>query len=380
MKIKLLAVFWCALLCINMCSVFAVPQEQVVLDLDCPSAVLIEASSGEVLYEKDADTSRPMASVTKIMTLLLIMEALEENKITLDDRVTCSAHAVSMGGSQIYLKEGESLRVEEMLKAIVVSSANDAAVAMAEHIAGSDQAFVSKMNERAKQLQMKNTHFVNCTGLDAEQHYSSARDIAIMSRELLSHKKIKEYTTIWMDTLRDGAFGLTNTNKLVRFYEGCTGLKTGSTSKALYCVSASAERDGMELISVVLGAPSSAKRFEDAKKMLNYGFAGFEIYTEKIAAPKEVEILGGKKHSGAVKSIDEVHLLVNKGMANGITAETIVEDPVIAPKKKGDSIGKIDLVYNDKILRSYPIKLSEDVEKANLLDIFLQIFHVFLTV
>ena len=350
------------------------------LDLDCPSAILIEASSGQVLYAKDADTPRPMASVTKIMTLLLIMEALEDGKFTLADMVSCSEHAVSMGGSQIYLKEGESLSVEEMLKAIVVSSANDAAVAMAEFVAGSDRSFVSLMNERAKKLGMKNTHFVNCTGLDADDHYSSAADIAVMSAQLLKHDTIRDYTTIWMDTLRDGSFGLSNTNKLVRFYEGCTGLKTGSTSKALYCMSASAKRDGMELISVVLASPTSAKRFEDAKKLLNFGFAGYELYCAKIKVPETVTVLGSKNKSAWIECEKEVRLLVEKGVGKNIVIETKLDETVVAPAEKGAKVGEVNFVSGEEILRSFPILLSEVVEKATFLDIFLQIFRVFLTV
>ncbi|MBQ6947580.1 MAG: D-alanyl-D-alanine carboxypeptidase [Clostridia bacterium] len=355
-------------------------EQAVMLDLDCPSAILIEASSGQVLYAKDADTPRPMASVTKIMTLLLIMEALEDGKFTLADMVSCSEHAVSMGGSQIYLKEGESLSVEEMLKAIVVSSANDAAVAMAEFVAGSDRSFVSLMNERAKKLGMKNTHFVNCTGLDADDHYSSAADIAVMSAQLLKHDTIRDYTTIWMDTLRDGSFGLSNTNKLVRFYEGCTGLKTGSTSKALYCMSASAKRDGMELISVVLASPTSAKRFEDAKKLLNFGFAGYELYCAKIKVPETVTVLGSKNKSALIECEKEVRLLVEKGVGKNIVIETKLDETVVAPAEKGAKVGEVNFVSGEEILRSFPILLSEVVEKATFLDIFLQIFRVFLTV
>ena len=377
---KLISVICALILLINCCWVFCFAEEQAVIDLDCPSAILIERSTGEVLYTKDADTSRPMASVTKIMTLLLIMEAIDGKKITLEDTVTCSEHAASMGGSQVYLKEGESLSVNDMLKAIVVSSANDAAVAMAEHIAGSDTAFVAMMNERAAQLEMKNTKFVNCTGLDAEGHYSSARDISIMSVELLKHKKIRDYTTIWMDTLRDGSFGLSNTNKLVRFYEGCTGLKTGSTSEALYCMSASAERDGMELIAVVLASPTSAKRFEDAKKLLNFGFAGYELFESKIEIPETIPISGAKEPTVPIECTTDVSLLVTKGMANNISVEVKLQDSVEAPLNTNAKVGEVNLVSEEEILQSFPVVLSNDVEKATFLDIFLQIFHVFLTV
>ncbi len=360
--------------------VSAAEEAQAVIDLDCPSAILIERSTGKVLYEKDADTERPMASVTKIMTLLLIFEALKDEKFTLETMVTCSEHAVSMGGSQIYLKEGESLSVSDMLKAITVSSANDAAVAMGEHIAGSDAAFVALMNERAAELGMEHTKFVNCTGLDADGHYSTARDIAVMSAELLKHDLIRQYTTIWMDTLRDGAFGLSNTNKLVRFYEGCTGLKTGSTSKALYCMSASAERGGMELIAVVLASSTSPKRFEDAKKLLNFGFAGYEIYNKEITIPKTVKAIGAKEESAPVSGTESVNLLVSKGMATKISVEIKMDESITAPAEKGTKVGEVSLVAGEEILENYPIVLSQNVEKATFLDIFLQIIQVFLTV
>ncbi len=355
-------------------------EEKPVIDLSCPSAILIERSTGEVLYEKDSKTPRPLASVTKIMTLLLIVEAIDMKKISLEDMVSCSEHAVSMGGSQVYLKENETLSVHDMLKAIVVSSANDAAVAMAEYIAGSDEAFVNLMNEKAKALGMENTNFVNCTGLDADNHYSCAADIAIMSAELLKHDLIRDYTTIWMDTLRNGSFGLSNTNKLVRFYEGCTGLKTGSTSKALYCISASANRNGMELIAVVLAAPTSAKRFEDAKKLLNYGFAGFEIYNKKISYPSTIKVLGAKEETVPIVGKKDVSMLVKKGEADKIAVEIKLSDNITAPAQKNQEVGQVELILGEKIIGSYPLVLGESVEKATIWDIFLQILCVFLTV
>lgn len=367
-------------LSLNFCLPFCAAEEQAVIDLDCPSAILIERSTQKVLYEKEADAERPLASVTKIMTLLLIMEALKEEKITLETTVTCSAHAVSMGGSQVYLKEGETMSVHDMLKAITVSSANDACVAMAEHIAGSDTAFVANMNQRAKELGMEHTNFVNCTGLDAEGHYSSARDIAKMSAELLKYDLIRNYTTIWMDTLRDGAFGLSNTNKLVRFYEGCTGLKTGSTSKALYCMSASAERDGMELIAVVLASPTSPKRFEDAKKLLNFGFAGYEIYSKEITLPKTIKVIGGKEESTKLSGTEQISLLLPKGTSAKISVEIQMDENIVAPAQKGSKVGEVSLVAGEEILESYPVVLSENVEKATFFDVFLQIIKTFLTV
>lgn len=377
---KIMSVIVTFVLLMNFFALGCFAEEQAVIDLDCPSAILIERSTGQVLYEQDADTQRPLASVTKVMTLLLIMEALDEGKINLETMVSCSQHAASMGGSQVYLEEGESMSVNDMLKAITVASGNDACVAMAEHLAGSDTAFVTMMNERAEQLGMENTNFVNCTGLDTDGHYSSARDIAIMSKELLGHDKIRNYTTIWMDTLRDGSFGLSNTNKLVRFYEGCTGLKTGSTSDALYCISASAERGGMELIAVVLGASTSANRFEDAKKLLNYGFAGYEIYQKEIDLPDTIPTVGGKEENVAIEGTQVVNLLVEKGMASKINVEIKLNESVTPPLEKGSQVGEVVLVSGEEILQSYPIVLSNNVEKATFWDIFLRILCVFLTV
>ncbi|MBQ4091597.1 MAG: D-alanyl-D-alanine carboxypeptidase, partial [Clostridia bacterium] len=250
------------------------------MQLDCKSAILLDAKTGAVLFEQNADEALPPASVTKIMTLLLVMEAIEAGKIKLDDTVVTSAHAASMGGSQIYLKEGEQMSVEDMLKSVVISSANDAACALAEFVSGSEEAFVRQMNERAAELGMKNTTFENTNGLDdtAQNHLTSARDIAIMSRELIKHEKILEYSSIWMDTVRGGTFGLTNTNRLVRYYRGCTGLKTGSTSKAGFCISATAERDGVSLICVIMGAETRDIRNGLATRLLDYGFANYEVY------------------------------------------------------------------------------------------------------
>lgn len=366
-----------AVMC-NLCICLA--EEQAVIDLDCPSAILIERSTGKVLYEQEADAERPIASVTKIMTLLLIMEALENETITLETLITCSEHAVSMGGSQVYLKEGETMSVSDMLKAITVSSANDACVAMAEHIAGSVEAFVKMMNDRAAELGMKHTNFINCTGLDADGHYSSARDVSLMSAELLKYDIIREYTTIWMDSLRNGSFGLSNTNKLVRFYEGCTGLKTGSTSKALYCMSASAERDGMELIAVVLGASTSPKRFDDAKKLLNYGFASYELYQKEIDLPKNIQVIGGKEETAELSGTNFVSLLVKKGLSKNINIDIQMEESVTAPAPAQTQVGEVNIVAGEEILCNYPIVLAHNAEKATFWDTFLRIFRVFLTV
>ena len=266
-------------------------QEGVTLPLTCASAVLMERETGTVLYQQDPHTRREPASVTKIMTLLLVMEAVDAGRLSMEDMVTVSSYAAGMGGSQVYLEEGEQMPVSEMIKCVTVVSGNDCAVALAEHLAGSEAAFVAQMNQRAQELGMADTTFLNCTGLPAQGHMTSAYDIALMSRELLCHPQIRDYTTIWMDTIRDGSFGLTNTNRLVRFYQGATGLKTGYTSSAQYCMSASAERDGMELIAVVMKSPSSPQRFEDARALLDYGFAGWSmmtVYPEVPLAPVDV--------------------------------------------------------------------------------------------
>ena len=255
-------------------------------EISAPSAILIEKETGTVIFEKNADSIMEPASVTKVMTILLITEAIERGDLSLDEHITCSTRAASMGGSQVYLKEGEQMTLHDMLKSIVVSSANDAAVAVAEHMCGTEAGFVSMMNARAKELGMTNTNFNNCTGLmDDPEHVTTARDIAIMSRELISHEMIKEYTTIWTDTIRDGEFGLSNTNKLIRYYEGATGLKTGFTNRSMYCLSATALRDGVEYIAVIMHGETSAKRFEDAKTLLSYGFAN---YTLADTSPAEI--------------------------------------------------------------------------------------------
>ena len=274
---------------------FIVPVTAAEMQFDAKSVILVEASTGKVLYENNADEALPPASVTKVMTLLLVMEAIDDGKISLDDMVPVSNNAASMGGSQVYLEPGEQMSVDEMIKCVVVSSANDAAVALAEFVAGSEEIFVEKMNERAKELGMVNSTFENTNGLDdtVSNHLTSARDIAIMSRELIKHPKILEYSSIWMDTIRNGAFTLTNTNRLIRFYNGANGLKTGSTSKAGFCISATALRDNMQLIAVVMGAPNRDTRNEIAKKLLDYGFANYTVASWDAAELEPIKLLGG---------------------------------------------------------------------------------------
>ncbi len=315
--------------------------------LDCTSAVLMEAATGRVLYEQNADESLPPASVTKVMTLLLVMEALEKGNITLDQMLTTSDNAASMGGSQIFLEVGEQMSVEDLLKSVIISSANDAAVVLAEAIAGSEESFVAMMNTRAAELGMKNSHFENTNGLDdtVTNHVTSARDIAIMSRALIAHEKILEYSSIWMDTVRNGEFGLTNTNRLVRFYSGATGLKTGSTSKAKFCISATAKRDGMHLIAVIMGAPTRDIRNAEAAKLLDWGFANYSLYTYPQSDQGSVKLLGSKNDTLPCRT-EGISILVPKGAASKVAVETEIPESVSAPIAAGEAVGKLKFSLN----------------------------------
>ena len=350
-----------------------VPVRADELALDAPSAILMEKATGTVLFAKDEHTPREPASVTKVMTLLLTMEAIDSGALSYDDSVTGSAHAASMGGSQIWLKEGEQMCVEELIKAVCVVSGNDAAVALGEHIAGSEEAFVARMNERAKALGMNDTHFVNCTGLPAEGHVTSAYDIALMSRELiLHHPDIRRFTTIWMDSLRDGQSMLVNTNKLVRFYPGATGLKTGSTSSAKYCISATAEKDGCELIAVVLGGSTSDKRFADAKALLNYGFAAYTLLpvVPESPLPAVPVTLGARRQVQAVLPQGSV-LLLEKNRANALTQSLTLSESVEAPVEQGDTLGSLDLFTADgTLLSSLPLLAGESVARLTWRQLF----------
>lgn len=354
----------------------AVPTAQATeLSVPGKSAVLMELATGRVLYAKNAHEALAPASVTKVMTMLLIMEAVDSGCIGWTDTVTTSETAAAKGGSQIYLKAGETMTVTDMLKSIAVSSANDCACAMAEHIAGSESAFVDRMNARAAELGMEDTHFVNCTGLDddpqAKQHVTSAYDIALMSRQLLLfHPKIKEFTTIWMDTVRDGAFGLANTNKLVRFYQGCTGLKTGFTSAAGYCLSASAQRNGMELVAVVLGAESSQDRFAACKQMLDYGFANFALVQPKAEEAQTVAVKLGVSDRVAVLPAESVQLLVEKNQLNTVEVRTELEETVTAPVSQGQRLGTLTVLVDGQILTQVPMLAQESVAKLTWWQIF----------
>ncbi len=358
------------------------------VEIESPSAILMEASTGTVLYEKAADEQRSPASVTKIMTTLLIFEAVESGKLKMTDEVVTSAHAKSMGGSQVFLEEGETQTAETMLKCILIASGNDAAVAMAEHIAGSEQEFVNKMNEKAKELGMENTHFVDCCGLTEDtNHYTTARDIALMSRELVTRfPQVFDYTTIWMENIthvtKQGTkeFGLTNTNKLLRSYEGCTGLKTGSTSIAKYCLSATANRNGIDLISVIMTAPDSKTRFANAATLLNYGFGKCALYTDenKDALPN-IPVKRGVQEQAPCRYEGEFCYLDTEGAdLSGIRKEIKMSEEIEAPIAKGDPVGAAEYYLNDKKIGSVKILADGEVEKAGFLDYLKKAFQEYL--
>ncbi|MBE6933152.1 MAG: D-alanyl-D-alanine carboxypeptidase [Ruminococcaceae bacterium] len=361
---------WISLfLCIALLSAFLLPVQAAELELEAPSAILMDAATGTVLYEQNAHERLAPASVTKVMTLLLVMEALDGGKITWNDMVTASDTAAAKGGSQVYLEPGEQMSMDEMLKSVVVSSANDCATALAEHVAGSEAAFVELMNARAQELGMADTHFVNCTGLDddadAAEHLTSAYDIALMSRALLSHDAIRNYTTIWMDTVRGGQFGLSNTNKLVRFYDGTTGLKTGFTSGAGYCLSASAMREGMELIAVVMHCESSAGRFSSAKALLDYGFANYALVQPEFT-PEPVPIRLGEKDSLCPVVEEPAPVLVDKAMRADIRQELELLPEVSAPVAAGQQLGTLKIYAGNEVLSSIPLVAPETVERLSL--------------
>ena len=347
------------------------------VEVTAPSAILMEMTTGTVLYEKDADTARPPASVTKVMTMLLIFDALAEGKIQLEDEVTTSEYASSMGGSQVFLETGEKQTVETLLKCISVASANDACVALAEYISGNEEEFVRQMNLRAEGLGMKHTHFVNCNGLDAEGHETSARDIALISRELLlKYPEIHNYCTIWMENIThttskgSSEFGLTNTNKLIRQYEYATGLKTGSTGKAKFCVSATAEKNGVSLIAVIMGAEDSKARFKDAVTLLNYGFGKCQMYTdEKMPSLDPISVTGGIQESISLEYEKKFTYLDTTGAnLNAVTSRLQIPDKVNAPVKKGDTVGQRIYYLDEKEIGSVNLLAEETVKKAGFFD------------
>ena len=357
----------------------AAESEQTTIGIEAPHAVLMEVSTGSVLYEKDANTAVPPASVTKVMTMLLIFEALEEQKIKLEDTVVVSEKAASMGGSQVFLEPNEKQTVDTMLKCIAIASANDACVAMAEYVAGSEEAFVNKMNEKAKELGMKNTRFVNCNGLDGEGHQMSAYDVALMSRELITkHPKVHEYCTVWMDQIVHNTakgsqeFGLSNTNKLLRQYEYSTGLKTGSTSEAGFCVSATAQKDGMELIAVIMKGETSKSRFQDAKTLFNYGYANYQIYQDTDAQREPLDALpvkGGVEDAVNLKYSSDFHaLLMNGESINSIEKRLELANEAAAPVKEGQVLGTLGYYDGEKKLGEVEIVAQASVEQAKYLD------------
>ena len=350
-----------------------VPTDTV--EISAPSAILMEKVTGDVIYEKSAHERMPPASVTKVMTMLLIVEAIERGELSLEDTVTASERAASFGGSCVFLEEGEKMSVDEMLKCIAVVSANDCAVAMAEHLCGSEQAFVKRMNERALELGLKDTNFKNCTGLfEDDEHYTSAYDIAVMSRELISHELIKNYTTIWMDSIRGGEFGLSNTNKLVYYYDGCTGLKTGFTEKAMYCLSATAMRDGVEFIAVIMHADTIDARNNDAKALLNFGFANYKLLP--LRAP---EVLPPVRVSlGTADSVQPVYdsaeaVLVAKNSVGDVSYEVDLPEYVSAPIDEGQRLGTLRLVSGDKTVQEVPLVADAAVERAGFDSVLLEL-------
>ena len=371
---------WMLVVCCLLMGLFPNKVYGAALEVAGKSAVLMDVETGTVMYESNAHEPLAPASVTKVMTMLLIMEAIDSGRIRWEDTVTASETAAAKGGSQIYLKVGETMSVSDMVKSIAVSSANDCACAMAEHLAGSEAAFVERMNERAKELGMNDTNFVNCTGLDdapeSAEHRTSAYDIALMSRELLkNHPDIKKYTTIWMDTVRSGAFGLANTNKMVRFYSGCTGLKTGYTSGAGYCLSASAERDGMELIAVVMGSETSQTRFAACKSMLDYGFANFAVYTPAVQEDMSVPVTLGK--AGTVRALpaEASALLVEKAQLSSVRSDFVLEERVDAPVSKGQRLGTLTVKAGEQVLAQIPLVAEEGIERKGWGDIFVDLLR-----
>ena len=348
------------------------------LEVSAPSAVLMEKETGTVLYEKDAHAKLEPASVTKVMTLLLTMEAIDAGQLSYDTVITASAHACSMGGSQIWLEENEQMTVDDMLKAVCVVSANDCAVALAEAVAGSEEAFVEKMNQRAAELGMNDTTFKNATGLPAEGHVTSAWDIALMSRELiLNHPDIRNYTTIWMDSLRDGKSELVNTNKLIRFYEGATGLKTGSTDSALYCLSGTAERDGMELIAVIMKAPTSAQRFDDAKALLSYGFSTYALETivpQEALPPIPVEL--GTQATVQPVLGEGTALLLEKTQSAQLSQSVELVSSVAAPVAQGDVLGTLTVTAGEETVAQIPIVAGEAVERVTFSQMFSRLLRL----
>jgi D-alanyl-D-alanine carboxypeptidase (penicillin-binding protein 5/6) len=371
MKLKKISA--CFLTVIMLISVLPVQAGAVAeAEVKAPSAVLMESQTGKILFEKNSHEKRPCASITKVMTLLLVMEALDAGKIKLSDTVTASEHASSMGGSDIWLKPGESMSVDDMLKATVIASANDAAVALAEFVSGSEEEFLVQMNKRAKELGMKDTTFKNCNGLDEDGHVTSANDVAIMSRELSKHKKIFDYTKTWIDYVRSGKTQLVNTNKLIKSYKGITGLKTGTTGKAGSCISATAERDGVKLIAVILGSSNTKDRFSSASTLLDSGFANWSVTTPQIPqeALKPVNVIKGMESSVETTAAADGSILIPKGKAGEIKYKITLSDSITAPVSSGQIVGKITYTLGDEVVKEYNIQAKNSVAEITFSSVF----------
>ena len=355
----------------------AAQEDNMPLPLSSASALLMEKETGTVLLQQNAHQKLEPASVTKVMTLLLVMEAVDSGRLSLDEPVPVSAHAAGMGGSQVYLKEGERLSVSDLIKCVAVVSGNDCAVALAERLSGSESAFVDQMNQKAQALGMEDTHFVNCTGLPAPGHLTSAYDIALMSRQLLlHHPDIRQYTTIWTDSIRNGAFGLTNTNRLIRFYDGATGLKTGFTASAQYCMSAAAQRNGMELIAVVMKAPTTAQRFQDASCLLDYGFANYALLTPQPEGPlAPIDVLLGQSKTVQPQLQRECRLLVEKAQADQITTRVDLARDVQAPVDPGQTLGEFQVYVGEQLRDTVPIVAAQGVERLSVPGLFSQLLR-----
>lgn len=355
----------------------AAQEDNMPLPLSSASALLMEKETGTVLLQQNAHQKLEPASVTKVMTLLLVMEAVDSGRLSLDEPVPVSAHAAGMGGSQVYLKEGERLSVSDLIKCVAVVSGNDCAVALAERLSGSESAFVDQMNQKAQALGMEDTHFVNCTGLPAPGHLTSAYDIALMSRQLLlHHPDIRQYTTIWTDSIRNGAFGLTNTNRLIRFYDGATGLKTGFTASAQYCMSAAAQRNGMELIAVVMKAPTTAQRFQDASCLLDYGFANYALLTPQPEGPlAPIDVLLGQSKTVQPQLQRECRLLVEKAQADQITTRVDLARDVQAPVDPGQTLGEFQVYVGEQLRDTVPIVAAQGVDRLSVPGLFSQLFR-----
>lgn len=346
-------------------------------EISAPAAVLMESSTGKVLFEKNAHEQRPCASITKVMTLLLVMEGLDSGAIALDDMVTASEHAASMGGSDIWLEPGETMSVNDLLKATVIVSANDAAVALAEHLCGSEDAFVAKMNERAAELGMQDTVYKNCNGLDEDGHLTSAYDIALVSRALIAHEHIFDYTTVWMDELRGGKTQLVNTNKLLKSYSGITGLKTGTTGKAGSCMAATAERDGMSLIAVVLGCSTTDERFSSAASLLDYGFSGWTLASPALPETglEPIPVESGMESAVAVEAEEPAGMVVPKGREGELVCETILDERLIAPVEAGQTVGKIVYSLDGETLAEVPVCAAGSVAELTLASAWLYLLR-----